>query len=275
MLSRLSRLHTLLRVWMRVCVWPGLSPASTLAWSRTEHVSLTQQTPVAAVLARENKKRKDKEVDYTSNTVAEVAGPSSKPGKKGAKRVKPTPADEADGSSSSSTPAPAPPPAPKKSTAVYVTNLPLDATATEIAETFSKCGIILLTPENEPKIKLYTDDQGNFKGEALVMYFKETSVELAITVLDESELRLGSGARMKVKRAEWGDGGGGGKGNGAGGDQQAGEKKPKKQMTEAEKKELNRRMRKMEKWVTVRCALGSRRFQVADVCLASCLSPAN
>lgn len=84
------------------------------------------------------------------------------------------------------------------------------------------------------------------------MYFKETSVDLAITVLDDTELRLGAGeGRMKVKRAEWGDGWSGGAAAGAGAaegeDGKVVEKKQKKKMTPAEQKELNRRIRKMEK----------------------------
>ena len=86
------------------------------------------------------------------------------------------------------------------------------------------------------------------------MYFKETSVDLAITVLDDTELRLGAGeGRMKVKRAEWGDGWSGGAtaaaGGGAEGEEGGAkvEKKQKKKMTPAEQKELNRRIRKMEK----------------------------
>lgn len=88
-----------------------------------------------------------------------------------------------------------------------------------------------------------------FKGEALVMYFKETSVDLAITVLDDTELRLGAAeGRMKVRRAEWGDGWSGGAAGGEDdGKAREVEKKQKKKMTPAEQKELNRRIRKMER----------------------------
>lgn len=93
---------------------------------------------------------------------------------------------------------------------------------------------------------MYNDEAtGRFKGEALVMYYKETSVELAITVLDDTELRLGSTGegRMKVRRAEWGD-----TEKKVGEDGQVIEtKKEKKRLTEGEKKELNRRMKRMEK----------------------------
>jgi HIV Tat-specific factor 1 len=55
-----------------------------------------------------------------------------------------------------------------------------------------------------PKIKLYLDDNGRFKGEALVSYFKEGSVDLAIRLFDDTELELGSGmGNMRVSRAEY------------------------------------------------------------------------
>ena len=69
---------------------------------------------------------------------------------------------------------------------------------------FSKAGLILEDAEGEPKIKLYKDEKGRFKGEALVVYLKEESVELATRLFDETELVLGSGeGEMRVKKAEW------------------------------------------------------------------------
>lgn len=51
---------------------------------------------------------------------------------------------------------------------------------------------------------MYYDDEGTFKGEALVIYFKEGSVDLAITLLDDTELELGGGfGNMRVKVAEY------------------------------------------------------------------------
>ncbi len=62
----------------------------------------------------------------------------------------------------------------------------------------------MTTDDGSPKIKLYTNDKGEFKGDALVSYFKEGSVELAIRLFDESELELGSGEGvMKVMRAKF------------------------------------------------------------------------
>lgn len=92
----------------------------------------------------------------------------------------------------------------------------------EIKREFSKCGVIMedletgkqgpssgpyvfvdayFTRAGEPKIKLYKDEQGNFKGDALVTYFKEESVPLAINLLDDGELRLGDpSTKIKVQQ---------------------------------------------------------------------------
>jgi HIV Tat-specific factor 1 len=91
---------------------------------------------------------------------------------------------------------------------VYVTNLPDDATVDEVAEVFSrKCGVIAEEIDSgRPRIKLYTDAQGRFKGDALVVFFKPQSVDMAIMLLDDTDFRispsgLGSG-RMRVQAAD-------------------------------------------------------------------------
>ena len=54
-------------------------------------------------------------------------------------------------------------------TSIYVTDLPLDVTKDEIHEYFKKHGMITKSIDTgEPRIRMYGDDQGNFKGEALV-----------------------------------------------------------------------------------------------------------
>ncbi|KAH6577597.1 hypothetical protein BASA62_000797 [Batrachochytrium salamandrivorans] len=87
-------------------------------------------------------------------------------------------------------------------TAVYVTGLPHDATVDELVVVFSKCGLILEDPVSAtPKIKLYSDAAGVFKGDALVIFFKEESVQLAVDLLDDTLLREDDGVRIHVQKA--------------------------------------------------------------------------
>ncbi|KAL1996755.1 hypothetical protein VTN49DRAFT_7620 [Thermomyces lanuginosus] len=99
---------------------------------------------------------------------------------------------------------------PKKqrvNTAVYVTSIPLDATLEEIQSVFSKCGVIAEEIDSgRPRIKMYQDEHGNFKGEALVVYFRPESVSLAIQMLDETDFRLGQPGPqgpMRVQEADF------------------------------------------------------------------------
>lgn len=135
-----------------------------------------EETPAAPVLKRA-KKRKEPE-DYTSSTLGQEPGPSKK-GKKEKERR-------------------------SKNTAVYVTGLPVDTDQDELLERFSKCGLIEEDDAGEPKVKMYARDDGTFIGEALIVYFKEESVMLALNILDEAELRLGDpSTRMTVNQADF------------------------------------------------------------------------
>jgi HIV Tat-specific factor 1 len=89
-----------------------------------------------------------------------------------------------------------------KNTAVYVTGLPKDTTIEELESTFKKGGIIMIDAEtSQPKIKLYYDQEGNFKGDALVIYYREESVDIACSLLDDTQFRYGSETNMKVEPA--------------------------------------------------------------------------
>ncbi|PKY09033.1 putative nuclear mRNA splicing factor-associated protein [Aspergillus campestris IBT 28561] len=92
-------------------------------------------------------------------------------------------------------------------TAVYVTSIPLDTELEELRDVFSKCGVIAEEIDSgRPRIKMYVDDQGNFKGEALVVYFRPESVNLAIQMLDDTNFRLGvpgPQGPMKVQVADF------------------------------------------------------------------------
>lgn len=75
----------------------------------------------------------------------------------------------------------------------------------EVVARFSKFGIIMEDDQGHPKVKLYAKEDGSFNGEALVVYFKEESVPLVVSLMDEAELRLGEpNTVMKVQAAQFG-----------------------------------------------------------------------
>ena len=117
----------------------------------------------------------------------------------------------------------------------------MDTEHDELVERFSKCGMIEEDDAGEPKVKMYAREDGSFIGEALVVYFKEDSVLLALNILDDAELRLGdANSVMRVVKADFGhkaSGGGGGEG------QEGNQRKT------VDKKKASRRIGKMQKYV--------------------------
>lgn len=88
-----------------------------------------------------------------------------------------------------------------RNTNVYVSGLPPDITVDEFIQLMSKFGIIMRDPQTEEfKVKLYKDDQGNLKGDGLCCYLKKESVELALKLLDEDEIR---GYKLHVEVAKF------------------------------------------------------------------------
>lgn len=96
---------------------------------------------------------------------------------------------------------------PRVNTAVYVTSIPLDADQDEIQQVFSKCGVIAEDLDTgKPRIKMYEDENGKFKGDALVVYFRPESVQLAVQMLDDTDFRFGVEGpmgKMKVQPADF------------------------------------------------------------------------
>jgi RNA recognition motif-containing protein len=90
---------------------------------------------------------------------------------------------------------------------IYVTGLPKDTDEEEVAQYFSKCGVIDLDPETQkPKVKLYRhkadEPEGRtVKGDASICYARAESVDLALQVLDENLFR--DGAVLSVQRAKF------------------------------------------------------------------------
>ncbi|XP_062544220.1 17S U2 SnRNP complex component HTATSF1 [Armigeres subalbatus] len=90
---------------------------------------------------------------------------------------------------------------PEHNTKVYVSNLPLDITEEEFGEVMSKCGMVLKDGRtNKLKLKLYRDSDGTLKGDGLCHYIKIESVELALSILDNYDIR---GHKIRVQQAEF------------------------------------------------------------------------
>ncbi|XP_021184940.3 17S U2 SnRNP complex component HTATSF1 [Helicoverpa armigera] len=93
-------------------------------------------------------------------------------------------------------------PSEETNTKVYVSNLPQDLTEEEFVNFMQKCGLVERDPANQKmKVKLYRDkEQDCFKGDALCTYIKIESVDLALKLLDGSDLK---GNKIKVERASF------------------------------------------------------------------------
>ncbi|KAL0122872.1 hypothetical protein PUN28_007508 [Cardiocondyla obscurior] len=85
-------------------------------------------------------------------------------------------------------------------TAIYVSGLPLDITIDELTQLFTKCGLLARDEKGKDKIKLYRDGNGEPKGDALCTYIKVESVDLALKILDGSQIR---GKTLSVQRAKF------------------------------------------------------------------------
>lgn len=74
----------------------------------------------------------------------------------------------------------------KKNSSIFISNLPVDSGFSEIEETFSKYGKISVGKDEKPRIKMYTNEKGSFKGEALIIYSNPESALLAIEMMDNA-----------------------------------------------------------------------------------------
>uniref|UniRef100_A0A0P4WFG7 17S U2 SnRNP complex component HTATSF1 n=1 Tax=Scylla olivacea TaxID=85551 RepID=A0A0P4WFG7_SCYOL len=117
-----------------------------------------------------------------------------------------------------------------RNTKVYVNNLPDSMTENSFVTLMQKCGMIMLDEQtSRPKVKLYKDEEGNFKGDALCTYIKVESVKLAEQILDGYQV---GNMKIHVEQAKF---------------QQKGEYNPKLKPRKKGKKELERLKKKQEK----------------------------
>eukprot|EP00045_Choanoeca_perplexa_P002199 m.23405 g.23405 ORF g.23405 m.23405 type:complete len:443 (+) comp11378_c0_seq2:159-1487(+) len=82
---------------------------------------------------------------------------------------------------------------------VYVTGLPLDITLEEFTTFMAKAGIINEDDDGNKRIRLYLDDEGQPKGDGKCTYFRVESVDLAMTLLHEAEIK--PGYKVNISRA--------------------------------------------------------------------------
>jgi len=87
---------------------------------------------------------------------------------------------------------------------IYFSGLPADATPEEVYDHFKKAGVIKKNPDDTPRIKLYRDEDGNLKGDGIVSYLNEESIQVAVDYFDQTEFRLGKkDTVLHVQKAEF------------------------------------------------------------------------
>jgi len=84
---------------------------------------------------------------------------------------------------------------------MYVSGLPEDITDEEFTNFMKKAGMIKEDEQGNLKLKVYRDSNGQPKGDGKCCYLKEASVELALALLDGSDIRPGK--PVKVEKAKF------------------------------------------------------------------------
>mmetsp|Transcript_2465 Transcript_2465/g.5333 ORF Transcript_2465/g.5333 Transcript_2465/m.5333 type:complete len:610 (-) Transcript_2465:64-1893(-) len=87
---------------------------------------------------------------------------------------------------------------------VYISGLPPDVTVSELTVLAKRAGVLKVDPDTgDSRVRVYTDDDGRCKGDALVTYANVASVELAVNFLHEFEIR--PNCRIAVQQADFED----------------------------------------------------------------------
>jgi HIV Tat-specific factor 1 len=88
-----------------------------------------------------------------------------------------------------------------EATSVYIEGLPADCTEEELATHFSRAGTIRVDERGRPRVKMYRDEAGALKGDGVVKFLNEASVDIAVDMMDGGLLR--PGCALKVSPAEF------------------------------------------------------------------------
>ena len=88
---------------------------------------------------------------------------------------------------------------------IYVQGLPTDITENELRDYFVRCGVLRLDPvSGKEQIKIYRDKEtGEAKGDARIGFAMLESVDMAIEMLNDSDIRPGEGYKITVQLAEF------------------------------------------------------------------------
>lgn len=93
----------------------------------------------------------------------------------------------------------------------------------------------------KPRIKLYKNEDGTLKGDALVIYHRPESVQLAVQMLDDTDLRFGvqgPSGTIKVQEADFSY-------------KKQTEVPPQQKVNMKEKKKMAAKMQKLNKYMPV------------------------
>lgn len=129
-----------------------------------------------------------------------------------------------------------------QNSAIYVSNLPKDTNEDEIESIFSKYGLIAEDLEGNKRIKLYKNEDGSLKRDGLVVFYRPESVQLAIEMMDDQELRFGDNSNGTV-RVEIADSSYKSKSKDQNKEPLKGP--PKKEYTKQEKNEMTKKLKQM------------------------------
>lgn len=130
------------------------------------------------------------------------------------------------------------------SSAIFVSQLPEDITLEELIESFEKYGMLAEDLNDEKRVKMYVDEAGAFKKEALIIYLNPASAKMAIDMLDGVYLRGPARdkerinvqfARLKPKKEE---------------EKKSSERASSGRLTEEDKRKLQQRKQELKRKLT-------------------------
>ncbi|KAF1994611.1 hypothetical protein P154DRAFT_27248 [Amniculicola lignicola CBS 123094] len=88
--------------------------------------------------------------------------------------------------------------------AIYVIGIPKDANREEIEDEFGRfCGIIDVGADQKKRVKMYYNDDGTFKGEALIVFLRPESITSALNLMDDQPLRYGGTEKLQIQEADF------------------------------------------------------------------------